>query len=33
MDYKIKKCSILVKFFISHVYFLSLEDYEVGNKW
>jgi hypothetical protein len=29
MGYNIKGCVILVKFFISHVYFISLQDYEV----
>jgi hypothetical protein len=32
MEYMIKKCPIFVKFFISHVYFISLQDYEVGSK-
>jgi len=32
MDYNIKRCSILVKFFISHVYFILVQDYEVDNR-
>jgi hypothetical protein len=33
MDYNIKRYLNLVKFFISHIYFISLQDYEVGSKW
>jgi len=33
MDYNIKKFPTLVKFFISHVYFISLQDYELDSKW
>jgi hypothetical protein len=32
MDYNIKRCPILVKFLILHVYFILLQDYEVGSK-
>jgi hypothetical protein len=32
MDYTIKSCLIFVKFFISYVYFISLQDYEVDSK-
>jgi hypothetical protein len=32
MDYNINSYPILGKNFISHVYFISLQDYEVGSK-
>jgi hypothetical protein len=31
-NYTIKKYLIFVKFFIPHVYFISLQDYEVSSK-